>query len=149
MVISRDSKLIKFAYFGRVPERVPSSRYNVEERTWEYYTPPLLTSLCSLFWRTMGSIAMSIGAITFVSLVLYFVASFIFNYPMRVLMGLGFGAVVGALIYLIVRNEPHLDKFGEHVQTKMINGVKKVVKSPFIQGGLAVKRKMCPIIEIK
>lgn len=152
--LDRDSKLVRFAYLGRVPEaRSDGGRYDASKGGWVYGDINPKTSLCSIFWRTIGSI-MIVGASAFMLVVaLVFLSILIFHNAFRVLMVLGIVSILALFIWgiiqLLTRNSKRIKNFFNRVEVTMEAGVQKVVKSPFVQGGLSVKRKFCPIIELK
>lgn len=111
---------------------------------WAYLGSPTpsQTSICKLFWRLVGTISLLFMAALAVSL---FIAWF-WMYTAKVLMIVGIVVgiivVIVAVCYTITKLEDYAEANNGHVVPEPIR------YTAVYQGIVAIKRRLCPIVEI-
>jgi hypothetical protein len=132
MVVARDSRLVRWAYF-------------LESRK------PYQTSLCALFWRTVlwtpMKVCAMVGGLGMILFVLFKGLLLAFAHAAV----LGKFAVVGVIvagigIWLFKPKRSGEDARAKRVATRAVDAIENSI---IVQGAMAVKSKICPLIELR
>lgn len=110
---------------------------------WTYYfntghRPPARTSLCAFFWR--GFVLMP-AAIAFVVIGVLGILNIVWQNKCEFAMAVVFFLSIGVFIWSV-------SKLGERAKTRRLARVQPSTPSVFVQGVIAIKLKVCPIIDI-
>lgn len=127
MVVSRQSRLVRWAYF-------------LDSRTPEH------TSLCALFWRTVLITPLKIcmiigGAISITFLLAMLGYEGFLNAALVGKVAVVTLPVVG-ICYWLFKPRGHLDAPAKRA-------IEAITESVVVQGAIAVKSKICPLIELR
>lgn len=133
MQLDRHGKLIRWAYL------------------WEQHGPPSRTSLCAVFWLsvlvtpvkllTVTTFLASLIAVLF-GVIPYWIVTVFVWYPL-LMVPLALSAVA-LVAYDIATHDRRADD-----ESYIDRAMERLVEAPLVQGALAVKRGICPIVEIR
>lgn len=144
--LSRDSKLVKWAYLLDSKSELEKYDVNYSVHPPVYNLRPVRTSLCAIFWRTVLLTPLAIvaglgfviaGGVLIISVLAVILKLFMAHKVIVLSATLGL-LLAGALIAYKTEIEPYF-----------LDTVDKAKSTVLVQGFKAVKGKVCPVVEIK